>query len=132
MKRIPAKIVVHADVFGDYLTHRDPGPSLLRRIAGQYFCYTTIIGAAELFSRAGTRRQRLAVEHALSAVKILGINARSARRLGELLRRYRGHPAATLFVAGMCLESGLPLATLRPESFAGIRGLRVLDARGLV
>ncbi len=131
MKARPVKIVVHANVIGDYLTHRAAGPSLLRKIAANYFCYTTVVDASELFSHAAGPRQRLAVEHALSAMKILGINARSARRLGQLMREYAHQPLGNLLVAGLCLDSNLPLVTLTPGAFAGIRGLKVLDARTL-
>ena len=83
----PAKVVLHTDVIAAYLAHRGEGPSALRRIMAQTFCYTTVFNAVELFARARTKREAHAVQEALSAMKILGLNAKHAPRFGAMLSR---------------------------------------------
>ncbi len=119
-----AKVVVHTDVLIDHLCGLRR-PSVLRQAMSRYFCYTTVFQAIELFGLARSARERRAVEDVLSAMKLLGVNPRGARRYGDLLSRRRGN-AWNILIAGLCLESRLPLLTDRRQEFAGFRGLEVL------
>ena len=87
------------------------------------FCYTTVFNAIELFALAKTKRESRAVEEALSAMKILGLNAKNAPNYGDLFASARRPRTMDLLTAGLCLESKLPLLTANPEAFQGIRGL---------
>jgi predicted nucleic acid-binding protein len=94
-----------------------------------FFCYSTVFQAIELFSLARSEKEIRAVEDSLSAMKLLGLNARRARKYGELFASARHMNPLYGLVAGLCLESGLPVLTDRKRDFAGIRGLKVVPAR---
>jgi predicted nucleic acid-binding protein len=119
------KIVVHTDVILDHLRTRER-PSLLRAASAEYFCYTTVFNAIELFSRAASEHERELVRDAMAALKVLGLNAKSALLYADLLRRYGQRKRWDLLVAGMCLESGLPLLTRERGAFSGMRGLKLI------
>jgi len=93
----------------------------------RFFCYTTVFNAIELFSLARTGSELEAITRSMSAVKILGLNARSARHYGRLLARQPGVPRMNLLIAGLCMESKLPALTHYPEEFQMIRGLRIIS-----
>jgi predicted nucleic acid-binding protein len=126
------KIVVHTDVVADHLLHRGRSASTLRLAMQKFFCYTTVFNAIELFSIARTTRERRAVEQALSAMKILGLNARSAPRHGALVGLGLGLQRMNALVAGMCLEIRLPILTGQPKEFSGVKGLVVIPARAVL
>jgi len=134
----PGKIVIDTDIILDHLTldHSKSGPglSLMRRAMSKFFCYTTVFNAMEVFELCETRRQMLAAEHALSALKILGMNGKSGRSLGAILRlaRKRGLRDFDTLIAGLCVESRLPLLTGRPKNYRGVRSLRIIPAQHAV
>ncbi len=118
------KIVVHTDVLLDHLRTRKR-PSALRVAMGECLCYTTVFSAIELLALARTNRERELALGAMGAMKILGVNARSALRFGDLVARHPGRSREDIFVAGMCLEAKLPLLTARKRAFSAVRGVRV-------
>ncbi len=120
------KIIVHTDVLIDFLTHRSRGRSVLRQIMSRSFCYTTVFNAIELFALARSEREKRAVAEALSSMKILGLNAKNAPAYGRLFASPRKAGTLDLLVAGLCIESKLPLVTGKASDFRGIRGLKVL------
>lgn len=125
-----AKVVVHTDVILEYLRGKRR-PSVLRRAMGLFFCYTTVFNAVQVFALLRTPHQRKAAEDALAAMKLLGLNPKNAMRYGDLFAAHpRLHPV-DLLVAGLCLESGLPLLTGRRSDFSGIRGLTIVPARAV-
>lgn len=125
------RIVVHTDVLLDHLTTATR-PSALRRIMASHFCYTTVFQAIELFAVMRSERERKAVEDCLSAMKLLGLNPKRSARYGELFRGHPRHRAIDLLVAGLCLESGLPLLTNRSRDFRGIDGLKVVRPGAII
>ena len=125
------KIVVHTDILLDYLTHRGKTESLLRRAMWNFFCYTTVFNAIELFSIAKNDKERKAVEHAMNAMKILGLNAKNAKKYGDLLASGPRLQRMNTLVAGVCLESRLPLLTGQPKEFQGVKGLVIVPASKL-
>ena len=104
----------------------------MRRIMAQTLCYTTVFNAVELFARAHTKRETHAVQEALSAMKILGLNAKHAPRFGAMLARAGRLGTMDVLVAGLCVESGLPLVTARPARFRSVRGLTVVTPSALL
>lgn len=76
----------------------------------------------------------VAAESALSALKVLGLNGKSGRTLGVVLRlaRKRGLRDFDTLVAGLCVESRLPLLTGRPKNCRGVRSLKVIPAKHAV
>ena len=134
---IGRKLVVDTDLILDHLAGGE-SPSPLRRIMRSYFCYTTAFNAIEAFSVARSEREIRAVESAMGAMKILGLNSKSAKAYGRLFARrsWGNGNAIPLLVAGACIESGLPIATMNPKRFSGIKGLRIVPwkmlAAGLV
>jgi len=109
------RVVVHTDLFLEHLAGTRT-PSVLRVAARTFFCYTTVFNAIELFAGARGARERTAMRHAMGAVKVLGLNARSAVRSGALFRKHPKADPLLLLVAGLCIESGLPLLTNRPAA----------------
>ncbi len=125
------KVVVHTDVLIDFLTHTQGKESLFRRVMSRYFCYTTVFQAIELFSLARTERQQKAVKEMLSAMKILGLNAKNAPKFGMLFSKNPDMSTMDLLIAGLCMESKLPLFTVQPSRFRGVKGLQVVTPADL-
>jgi predicted nucleic acid-binding protein len=124
MKR--GKVIVDTDVIRDHLTGGDH-PSVLRGALQTYFCYTTVFNAIELFTLARNAREREAAEDALGAMKVLGLNARSAPRVGRLARHRNRRVPLALLIAGIAVESGLPILTGRPRLYNNVRGLQTIS-----
>jgi predicted nucleic acid-binding protein len=122
------KIIVHSDVFVKHLCG-EQHPSILRQAMSKFFCYITVFQAIDLFSMAKSTREYTAVEDSMSAMKILGLNARNAKRYGRLLAAAKGLERWNVLVAGLCLESRLPILTDRKHDFRGVKGLVVIPTR---
>lgn len=116
------KVIVDAGVIAEHLTTA-AAVSPLRLLMRDHLCYTTVVSAAELFGRARTKRERTAVIAAMQAMKVLGINGRSALRIGPLLAHVKERDDA--YTAAVCIESRLPLVTNEPARYAGLSGLMV-------
>lgn len=122
------KLAVHTDIIAEHLTHDGSVPSTLRMVMSKFFCYTTVFNAIELFSIARNEQERRSVEHAMNAMKILGLNAKSAVKFGEWAAKSKNVSMLHLLAAGVCLESRLPLLTSRPPDVRGVKGLRIVHA----
>ncbi|MBI1805752.1 MAG: hypothetical protein HYR76_01720 [Ignavibacteria bacterium] len=72
------KIVVHTNVFLDYVVQDHKNESVLRLAMQKFFCYTTVFNAIQLFALARTEKERRVIEDSMSAMKILGLNAKNA------------------------------------------------------
>lgn len=118
----PPKIVVDTDVFFEHLTD-DRTPSVLREVMGKFFCYATVFQAIELFALARTEHERTAIEDTMAAIKLLGLNPKRAGVYGELMATNPKLDRYAVLIAGLCLESRLPLLTDRRQQFKGIKGL---------
>ena len=116
----------------DHLVHRE-GASTLRRVMNVFFCYTTVFNAIEAFSVARSDKEIQAVDDAMSAMKVLGLTQRE-QKLSEIFSRVtvRRNTGSYGLIAGVCRESKLPILTLNPERFSGIKQLRVIPARQMV
>lgn len=125
------KIVVHTDVLFDHLTTADY-PSALRIAMQKFFCYTTVFQAIELFAAAKTEVEVQAVEHCMAALKVLGMNPKNARRYGQLLAGKKSTRAWNVLIAGLCIDSRLPLLTDRTREFRGIAGLTIVPTRAVM
>jgi predicted nucleic acid-binding protein len=126
------KIVVDTDVLLEHLVHRE-GASLLRSSMNAFFCYTTVFNAIEAFSMARSEEEIQAVDDAMSAMKVLGLSAKSAKAVGKFFsnidqKKVRDLP---VLIAGVCRESKLPIVTMNPKRFSGIKKLRVIPAKKL-
>ena len=119
------KVIVDTDVLIAHVLHEGSAASDLRRLMGAYFCYTTVFNAIEAFSICRTDEEREAVERSMHAMKILGLNAKSGKNLGELFSGLRDRDGLQVLAAGVCLESRLPLVSGRKKSYTGIAGLSV-------
>jgi len=97
----------------------------------KFFCYTTVFTAIELFALARTERERAAMRGAMGAMKLLGLNAKSAGRIGDLVAKHSGGASLALLSAGLCVESGLPLLTNEAANFRGVRRLRIISGSSL-
>lgn len=97
----------------------------MRRAMGTYFCYTTVFNAIELFSLVKSENERIIIEGLMSSIKILGLNAKSAPKYGGLLNE-KGLPRMNALIAGLCIESKLPILTSKPSEFRKVKGLTVL------
>jgi predicted nucleic acid-binding protein len=96
---------------------------------GTFFCYATVFQAVEVFAALHSERRRNAAMEAFSSMKLLGLAPKNAPLYGDLLARFPGKRSMDLLVAGLCLESGLPLLTNRCREFAAIPALVVVPTR---
>ena len=119
------RIVVHTDLFLAHLCG-DDHPSILRQAISKFFCYATVFQAIEMFALARTKKELMAVEDSLAAVKLLGLNPKNAKKYGELMALKPRRDRWDLLIAGLCVESRLPLLTARWRDFAGVRGLQIV------
>jgi predicted nucleic acid-binding protein len=122
------KIVVHTDMLLGHV-RGDRTPSLLRKAMNLFFCYTTVFQAVEMFALAESHAEQRAMEDTMAAMKIMGLNPKQAARYGNLLARSRRADTLAILIAGLCLESRLPLMTDRAVEFRGIAGLTIVPAR---
>jgi predicted nucleic acid-binding protein len=125
------KLAINTDIVVEYLLHHGPRVPALRVAMMKFFCYTTVFNAIELFALAPGDRERAAVTSAMGAMKILGLNAKQSPRYGAW---FAGHPRlkpVSVLVAGLCVESKLPLLTNDVKSFRGFRGLRIIKASAM-
>ena len=130
MASLTKKVVIDTDLLVEHLTGKEQvGPSRLRRVMQQAFCYTTVFNAIEAFSLCRTDVERRMLEDSMSALKILGLNAKSGKAIGTLARRGKSAIDVPLLVAGLCRESRLPLVTGRPDKYRHVKGLEILPVR---
>lgn len=122
------KIVVDTDVLLDHL-RRDQSPSILRVAMSKFLCYTTVFNAIEVFSAANSALESGLIEDALAPMKLLGLSARGARRYASMLAGGRPRNRWQMLIAGLCLESRLPLLTGRRADFQGTKGLVLVPPR---
>ena len=122
------KIVVDSDIIVDHLV-TNKQRSALRILMEQYFCYTTVFNAIELFSLAKTKKEMQAVDDAMGAMKVLGLNSKSAKNIGPL---FAGDLSLTGLIAGVCIESKLPIVTRRASRFKKFPKVKVLSLRDLI
>lgn len=101
---------------------------------GQFFCYTTAFNAIELFSLCRSAKERQAVENVMHSMKILGLNGKSAKNVGSFFSTMHGKPLSTveLLIAGVCMESRLPILTGRPRRYRRVHSLRVIPASDVI
>jgi predicted nucleic acid-binding protein len=92
-------------------------PSTLRIALQKFFCYATVFHAIELFSLGRAARELQAIDDAMAAIKVLGLNAKNARRFGNLIRTRGRKDRWNALIAGMCVESKLPLLTDQGRDF---------------
>ena len=107
---------------------------MLRRAMSVFFCYTTVFNAIEVFALCETEEEIQAVEDSLSALKILGLNGKSARSVGRVVRQGKKKSETgryDLLIAGVCVESKLPILTGRPDRYRTVKSLQVVPARRL-
>ncbi len=119
------KIIVDSSIIAEHLIVKN-GKSILRSLSGEYFCYTTVFNAIELFAVSKSLKETQAIEDAMGAMKVLGVNAKSAKNIGTVVSSSKKDFAA--LIAGVCLESKLPIITLEPKRFSNIRNLQVIKA----
>jgi predicted nucleic acid-binding protein len=123
------KIVVDSDVILDHLITHDT-VSLLRQLMSRCFCYTTIFNAVELFASARTQKETQAIEDALYAMKVLGVNAKSSKNFAKVYLSSSDRISA--LIAGVCIESRLPIVTLNPARYRKIPLLKKISAHSLL
>lgn len=117
------KIVVDSSIIADHLiTEQDE--SILRGLSKEYFCYTTVFNAIELFAVSKSLKETQAIEDALSAMKVLGINSKSAKNIATVVSSTSRDFSS--LIAGVCIESKLPILTLNPKRFSRIKNLQVV------
>ncbi|MFA6468021.1 MAG: type II toxin-antitoxin system VapC family toxin [Bacteroidota bacterium] len=122
------KIVVDSSVIAEHLTTKK-STSILRRISQEYFCYTTVFNAIELFAAAGSQKETQAVQDAMDALKVLGINPKSAKNIASVVSS--NTMDYTTLIAAICIESKLPIVTLNPKRFSRIKHITIVSANDL-
>lgn len=132
------KVVVDTDLLVDHVLGRGETKKTvrgaLRRLMAEKFCYTTVFNAIEAFSFCETPEEVRTVEGVMHAMKILGLNGKSGKNVGNVFRGRAWNAGAGLapLIAGLCMESRLPLVTNRPRRYRGIHGLRLISPSTLL
>ena len=126
------KVVVDTDLILSHVIQKE-GVSHLRKAMNIFFCYTTVFNAIEAFSVAQSEKEIKAIDDAMSALKVLGLNGKSAKGIGKTSStlKTRSGNIYPVLMAGMCIESKLPVLTMNPGRFSLIKYLRLIDARML-
>lgn len=125
------KLVLHTDIIVEHLLSNRNEVSVMRIALRKYFCYTTVFNAIEVFSLARTTSERTVIEDAMSSLKILGLNAKSAPNYAELFNNIALKKMNAL-IAGLCLESKLPILTRQPSQFRKVKGLTVMTPHDIL
>lgn len=123
------KIVVDSSIIADHLTTSEPR-SILRQLSQRYFCYTTVFNAIELFAACRSLKETQAVQDAMDALKVLGINPKSAKNIALVISSSQKNFSA--LIAAVCIESKLPMVTLEPKQYAGISELEIISVKTLL
>jgi len=116
------KIVVDSSIIAEHLTTVN-SESILRALSKEYFCYTTVFNAIELFAVSKSLKETQAIDDAMSAMKVLGVNSKSAKNIAAIVSSSKDDFSA--LIAGVCIESKLPIITLNAKRFVGIKKLKV-------
>ncbi|MDP1676551.1 MAG: type II toxin-antitoxin system VapC family toxin [Bacteroidota bacterium] len=122
------KIVVDSSIIAEHLTTTN-AQSILRTLSKEYFCYTTVFNAIELFSVSKSLKETQAVDDAMSALKVLGVNSKSAKNIAAVVSSGKNEFSA--LIAGVCIESKLPIITLNSKRFLGISKLKVYSIKDI-
>ena len=101
---------------------------MLRKAESLFFCYTTVFNVIEAFSLCRSEEEIEAVESSMHALKILGLNGKSGKNLGLVRAENRTVRDLDLLIAGLCMESKLPLLTGRPKRYTRVKGLRMIPS----
>ena len=120
-------IVADTDVLIDFLRDYDPVAERIS-LELQHGLATTTVTAFELWGGStGSSRRERAVETLLAALKILSLDAPSARTAAqirsELQSNGRTMAMADALIAGICIEHGAALLTRNRRHFEGIERL---------
>ncbi len=102
---------------------------MLRLAMSKFFCYATVYQAIELFSLARSEREFEAVGNSMAAMKILGLNPKNARKYGELIASNKRTDRWNVLIAGLCIDSRLPILTERKREFASFKGLKIVPTK---
>ena len=124
------KIVVDSSIIADHLTTTQV-ESHLRKLSKKYFCYTTVFNAIELFAAAKSLKETEAVQNAMDALKVLGINPKSAKNIASVVTSAKEKDFTSL-IAGICIESKLPIVTLNKKRYSKIKKLETIAADDLL
>jgi predicted nucleic acid-binding protein len=125
------KAALHTDIFLEHFFHEGDSPSLLRLALNKFFCYTTVFNAIELFSLAQTQKEIQKIDDAMASLKVLGLNAKNAKSYGALYSEIGNLRNMNTLIAGLCLESKLPLITGRQKEFRNVEQLQLIPASSL-
>lgn len=126
------KIVVDTDLLIRHALGESQGASTLRRLVSSCFCYTTVFHAIEAFALCTSKRERDTVERSMRALKILGLNAKNGKSIGALYGGSHKTRDLHLLAAGVCMESRLPLVTMRPRVYRAFPDLTIMDPETLL
>ncbi len=122
------KIIIDSSIIAEHLTTIN-AESVLRKLSREYFCYTTVFNAIELFAVSKSLKETQAIEEAMHAMKVLGVNSKSAKNIASIVSYSKNVFCA--LIAGVCIESKLPIITLNAKRFLGINKLKVYSIKEL-
>lgn len=81
------QFLLETDILIEYLNHTGSKPSILRQALAKGVCYTTMMNAFEVFRTATTKEEEQDVLNMLTAVRVLGFNARYAQTFAVTARQ---------------------------------------------
>ncbi len=76
----------------------------------------------------------MVVENVMHSMKVLGLNGKSAKNVGMYFAHSRTNHLRDneILIAGVCLESRLPILTGKPRRYRGIRSLRMITVDEII
>ncbi len=80
------QFLIETDILTDYLHHSGAETSVLRKALARGVCYTTMLNAFEVFRSATSKDEERVILQMLTAVRVLGFNARTAQPFALLAR----------------------------------------------
>lgn len=122
------KIVVDSDIIAQHLVNIKY-PSTLRKLSSKYFCYTTVFNTIELFSLCTSESEKENLAEALTALKIIGMNPKPSKSFSNFYAKSRKKNVKETYayIAGLCFEAKLPLATFRQSKYKWTKELQILN-----
>lgn len=116
-------LLIDGDVLAAYLAGEEPACEFLEFASEELALAAS--SAAELHARARNQAEHEAIDHCLSAFRLVPIDGAVARRAGELRRARPDLDPGDALVAACAALGELRLVTLRPRAFPMLADLLV-------
>ena len=130
------RIILDTNIFIDHLRKVKKETSFLTQLAQKYTFSTTSISVYELLVGAKTPQHKIDIENLLFGVEIFPFDRQAAEIASEersrLIKLNKQFEIRDIFIAGICLKSKLPLATLNEKHFKDFLNIKILNGHSTI